>query len=445
MLLTSKPMATMANNFENVTVVGCGTIGLPCAVAFATRGACVTGVDIDIERVQRLSEGRVDRLDDGLGPALASALADKRIAFSQSFAPSASPTAFIIAVQTPVDPEGNPIWRFFRSAVDAVLACARPDDLVVLRTTVPVGTTRKLADEIRGRGLKLLVAACPDRSITGNSFREQFTAPTIVGGVDAESTRAAAGLFARLGPLVEVASPETAEAIKLFCNVQRDIAFAAANQFALICEGLDLDFEDIRRAATHMYPRFSLARPGPVGGDCLSKDSFLLAAAVDDPVASLPLVFSARRLNLSLIDFVTTAVCAHLEKTAPRQPVVAVLGTAFKGEPATTDERHSFGIALAEAIKRRLQDAEVRTWDPARASGGNDETPDGAARAADVVVLANDHPALGRLDLDRIAALLRRGGLIYDVCGRTLTGSKRLPNDVVFHSFGRRLDAVDSV
>lgn len=194
-----------------------------------------------------------------------------------------------------------------------------------------------------------------------------------------------------------------------------------------------------------MYPRFSLARPGPVGGECLSKDSFLLAAAVGGPADSLPLVFSARRLNSSLIDFVATAVCAHVENMAPRRPVIAVLGTAFKGEPATTDERHSFGIALAETIKLRLQNAELRTWDPVTAPREEGEALDRTVRAADVVVLANDHPALGRLDLDRTAALLRPGALIYDACGRDFKASGRLPNDVVLHSFGRCFDGPDAV
>jgi UDP-N-acetyl-D-mannosaminuronic acid dehydrogenase len=306
-----------------------------------------------------------------------------------------------------------------------------------VRTTIPIGTTRKLADTIRDRGGRLLVAACPDRSVAGRSFQEQSSVPTIVGGVDAKSTRAAAELFMQLGPVVGVASPETAEAIKLFCNTQRDITFAIANQFALICENLGLDFDEIRRAGTHMYPRFSLARPGPVGGDCLSKDSFLLGHSAGDTPDPLPLVFAARRLNLSLIDFVATAVCAHVCKTAPSRPVIAVLGLAFKGEPTTTDQRQSFGIAFAEAISMRLPNADVRTWDPSPAAGDDNEVPENTVGAADVVVLANDHPALSRIDLRRTAALLRQGGLIYDVCGRDLNGSGPLPNDVAFHSFGR--------
>ena len=432
------------NDIKHVTMVGCGTIGLPCALAFATRGVSVAAIDVDLERISRLSQGRVERMDVGLAEALATAMANKTIAFASSIDRAAAPTAFIIAVQTPVDPDGNPEWRFLRAAMDTVLERAAPEDLIVLRSTVPVGATRMLANEIGDRGLRILMAACPDRTVSGDSFREQFTTPAIVGGVDAESMRAAAALFARLGPVVAVASAETAEAVKLFCNVQRDIQFAAANQFALACESLGLDFEEIRRAGMHEYPRFSVARPGPVGGDCLTKDGFLLAAALGGR-DSLPLALSARRLNLSLVEFVTTAICRHVDRVAPRPSVVAVLGMAFKGAPATADQRRSFAIALSQAIKSRLQDVEIRTWDPVastrEASGGMEQ----AVRGADAVVLANDHPALGRLELGRLAMLLRRGALIYDACGRDRDGLGRLPNAVVFHSFGRRFVDPDAL
>ncbi len=433
------------SEFQRVALVGCGTIGLPCAVAFATRGVSVFAVDIDVERVARLSKGCVDRLDEGLAQALAAAISNKSIAFGNSIVRASGPTAFVIAVQTPVDREGRPVRRHFRAAADAVLACARPGDLIALRSTVPIGTTRELADETRSRGLNLLVAACPDRSVSGDNFREQFSVPAIVGGVDAESTRAAADLFARLGPAIPVASSEAAEAVKLFCNVQRDIQFATANEFALACERLGLDFEEIRRAGARMYPRFSLARQGPVGGDCLSKDGFLLASSLGGSPASLPLALSARRLNLSLVDFVATAVCEHVETMAPLRPVVAILGIAFKGEPATLDQRDSFGAALAEAVRGRLQNVEVRTWDPAMSSGEDDDLRQRTVSAADAVVLANDHPLLTRMDLGRTAAQLRRGALIYDVCGRDLDVSGRLPNAVVLHGFGRRFAGGASV
>src|SRR5258705_114819 len=103
---------------------------------------------------------------------------------------------------------------------------------LAVRATVPVGTTGRLAESLATRGRSLLVAACPDRSVAGRSFVEQFSVPHIVGAMDPAAAGAIEFLFQQLGPTVAVSTPEAAEAVKLFANVQRDVTFALANQFA---------------------------------------------------------------------------------------------------------------------------------------------------------------------------------------------------------------------
>ena len=423
--------------FETVVVIGCGTIGLPSAVAFAERGATVTGVDVDIQRLARLACGDLDRLDDGLAGALQSALARGALRFSTSMDRADTPRAFIIAVQTPVDGAGHPDLAYLDAAMEAVLVCARRDDLIVLRNTVSIGTTRRIAAEIRQRGLTLRLAACPDRSLTGNSYREQFLIPTIIGGVDERSTEAAAALFRRIGEVVPVSSSDTAEAAKLFCNVQRDIQFATANQFALICEQRSIDFSGVTAAAAYHYPRFSIARPGPVGGGCLPKDGVLLAMTEDGPLDTMPLVAAARGLNLSLVDVVANVTIAHVQQRMTEHPTIAILGMAFKGTPPTADRRGSFGVALAEQLAARLTHAVIRTWDPVLSPDADGQRLDDALGAADCVILANDHPFLDQINWREMAARLKPGALIYDACGRDPIPCNALPNAVLFHSFGR--------
>ena len=123
--------------------------------------------------------------------------------------------------------------------------------------------------------------------------------------------------------------------VKLFCNVQRDVTFALANHFALISEALGLDIAEIEHAATAAYPRFHLSRPGPVGGPCLPKDTLLLDLSVDGRHNSPALALTARQVNLFVLDHVLVAIADHLAETAPANPVIAVLGLAFKGDPPT--------------------------------------------------------------------------------------------------------------
>lgn len=365
-----------------VVIVGCGAIGLPLAVAFAVRGLRVLGYDIDRAKVEALSHRRQPLLDEGLDSALHQALDEGRIRFAASLAPADAPRAFIIATPTPGSAASGFDARCLNAAAEAVAAVAREDDLLCVRSTTPIGTARALA----ARYPRLRVAACPDRTLSGRAFAEQFAVPHIVGGADAPAGDAAEALFSGLGAVVRVRDAETAEAIKLFGNVQRDVHFALANQFALICESAGIDFSEVRAAGAADYPRFVLARPGPVGGPCLTKDVHLLASSAALAGHDLDFLLAARRLNETLPARIAAQILAHIQ-TAPGP--VAVLGLSFKGEPPTRDRRGAMAEALAAELRRLDPEVELRFWDPADAT-----PPQGALDGASVVVLANDDPTL---------------------------------------------------
>lgn len=422
------------SDFPQVVLVGCGAIGLPLAVAFASRGCQVVGVDTDPQRLAALRAGRVRDLDEGLDEAFAAAMAAGRLVFEAAIIPSDARRAFVLAVPTPVDVDGRPILANVDAATDAISVAATDHDLMVVRATVSIGTTRRLASRLAARGRTLHVAACPDRTVAGRSFQEQFRVPHIVGGMDDLATQAAAGLFARLGQTVEVSTPETAEAVKLFANVQRDITFALANQFALVSEQLQLDFGEILRAGREGYPRFALARPGPVAGPCLTKDTAILAHSLKAPEL-LDLALAARRINASLVDHAATVVKRHLADVKHRQPVVAVLGLAFKGHPPTADRRGSFGVALAARLQADLAHVTLRLGEPT-SDDAVERDLGRVVAGADVVIIANDHPDITGLDVRAVAERVNPGALIYDTCV-ALPDVGTLPNGVILYRFGR--------
>ena len=207
-----------------------------------------------------------------------------------------------------------------------------------------------------------------------------------------------------------------AEAAKLFANVQRDVTFALANQLALAAEALNLDLAEIARAASEGYPRFSLARPGPVGGPCLTKDTALLAHALAEGRLSIPV--AARTLNQSLLGHVAQVVARHVGAAA--RPVIAVLGLAFKGDPPTADRRGSFGVALAQRLQRDLAQAELRLFEPT-----DGHALDRIVAGADVVVIANYHPQIKALDPSKLARSLRGGAADLRCQLRACAGAAR--------------------
>jgi UDP-N-acetyl-D-mannosaminuronic acid dehydrogenase len=412
-------------DFDTAVVVGLGGIGLPFAVALAGRGVRVTGFDCDAAKVARLAAGVCDLLDEGLESAFRAALASGALTVADHLAPADRPRAYVICAPTPVDPETE---RFDPAALEAamasVAAAARDGDLVMIRSTVPVGTLRRFAG---GMSRTLLFAACPDRTLAGRAYAGQFASPHLVGGLTAEAAEAAAALMGRLGPVARADTPETAEAAKLFSNVWRDARFALANQLALWCEAAGLDYEAVRAAAGDGYPAFDAPRAGPVGGPCLTKDVFLLAEGGD-----AGLLLEARRVNQGLAEYVAGQVLATLGVAGgPENGDVAVLGLAFKGAPPTRDRRAAFGPDLIAALGRQRPDLAVRAWDPLDDDGrGAAETLAGAA----VVVLANDHPALAA---PALYAACRSGAVIFDACGVLRGGEAGLRADLTVRRLGR--------
>jgi UDP-N-acetyl-D-mannosaminuronic acid dehydrogenase len=397
---------------RDVVVVGCGAIGLPLAVALASKGVHVLGVDSDSARAAALGAGRTELLDAGLAGALHESLASGRLAFAQTVGAADHARAYVIATPTPALAGGGFDKAPLEQALADIAFAAQPGDVVCVRSTVPIGATRGLATAFATSGLAF--AACPDRSIAGNAYAEQLSVPHVVGGLDEAAGAGAEALFARLGRVVRTPDPETAEAIKLFANVQRDVTFALANQFALVCEATGVDFAAVRQAGAAGFARFSVARPGPVGGPCLTKDLALLLASRGVAPVDTMLLRAARDLNEGLVEHFADAIEAEL--VGRPAAAVAILGLAFKGSPPTADRRGAFAGALTERLRRRRPLIDLRHWDPVR-------DPRTARRAsvedAAVVVLANDHPDLAlALDAD-----LAPGAVVFDVTGQVDPGA----------------------
>jgi nucleotide sugar dehydrogenase len=415
------------DDFAGVVVVGCGSVGLPLAAAFASRGVAVVGHDRDAGLIDDLSANRARRVDEGLAAALADGLASGRLAFRASLSPVAAPRAFIIAVPTPSAPTPSGLGAAFddralRSAVQAIAAVARAGDAICIRSTTPVGTCAGVAQALARAGHRLDVVSTPDRGLEGRAFHDQFTTPHLIGALEAGAIARVAALFGRLGETVVCPGAGEAEAAKLLCNITRDVMFGLANEIATLCDSLGLDGRAVCAAASHGYPRFSLPRPGPVGGPCLVKDTDLLGASPGAP--PLPLMRAGRAANLALIARIADEVLARLA-LAPGASV-ALLGVAFKGWPPVADLRGSPALAIAD----RLRGAGVRSlvgWDPvaepeALLARGLVPAPSALAAAAGAaaVVLANDHAALRELDLQALFAAAHPLALVHDLCGQTV-------------------------
>jgi UDP-N-acetyl-D-mannosaminuronic acid dehydrogenase len=407
-----------------ICVVGTGHIGLPLAALLADVGHHVVGYDMNDEFITRVSTtGRAGFLEEGLDELLLRNL-HRRLMLSSS-APSAQ-DIYIITVGTPLDPAtGRPTLSRVRLAIQQIAARFGPDPLVVLRSTVTVGTTRAVVlPEVRRHAARFGLAFCPERTIEGRAIPEMRTLPQIIGGLDAASADRAEELFRTLtSRIIRMSSLEAAEMVKLVNNTYRDVTFAFANEMALIAEQMGLSAAELIGAANLDYPRASVPRPGFVGGPCLEKDALILIDSLQRLAFSPRVIAAARDTNGFLPEYVADRVLDELRTTGrtPGQTKMLLSGFAFKGQPPTEDVRGSAAIP----VMRRLQAVGVQVWghdfvtpekviaDLGARSCGLVEGFDGA----DGVIVMNNHPAYLAADIVGLARRMRRPGVLFDSWG----------------------------
>jgi len=286
----------------------------------------------------------------------------KRFGISDHLSPQAG-DVYIICVGTPVDHSTrSATLKYVESASRNVGTVLKSGDLVVMRSTVPVGTTRQVvlplleAESGLVAGTDFGLVFAPERTVAGQALRELKELPQIVGGLDQRSFDIASRLFSKMtGTVVDVGSLEAAEMAKLIDNSYRDVMFAYANQIALLCERVGLDMVELIHAVNLGYERNHLPVPSPgVGGSCLAKDPYILLN-VGESYGYVPqLVKTARETNESMPVRVTQKTVRLLQQAGkdPENCTVFVLGFAFKGKPETSDMRESPTITLVQELKR---------------------------------------------------------------------------------------------
>ena len=356
---------------ERVVVFGLGFVGLTVAVALANVGYHVVGFDTNVSLIKQLAGGQSHVHEPGLDDMLAQLLTQRVLAFSQNTEDLVSDqkTSFIIAVGTPVDEEGVPDTADLRSVCEQIGSLVNKDDQVIVRSTVPVGTTRAIVAPILEQrsglvvGTDICLSFCPERTLAGKAMEELRTLPQLVGGYSEHCMSRATQFWGRLNPsTVLTQGLEAAELAKLANNSFRDLVFGFSNQLINLADRYNLVLSDVITAANNGYPRNAIPLPSPgVGGYCLTKDPYLLSASLSSKEQDLGSL--GREIN----EAAATYAMKHVERFCSKigsnieDMTALVIGLAFKGEPETNDYRGSCGIKLA----RRLMDAgaTVYGWD----------------------------------------------------------------------------------
>lgn len=437
-------MPSPAFQDQHVCILGLGYVGLTLAVALVNAGFRVSGTERNKAVAAIIRSGRAHFSEEGLDIHLQAALESGKLTIYDEIPPGLGATVYIVTVGTPVNDRHKVRIAPLQNALGDVRRSMVGGEMIILRSTVGVGTCRTVVKPILdSAGVPYDLAFCPERTIEGSALQELASLPQIVGGMTSAAAERAAALFGRLTPdTVFVSSIDAAEMVKLINNTYRDLTFAFANEMAAAAEAAGISAIEVLKAANHKYPRGGIPLPGPVGGPCLEKDPYILVEAFAAYGFIPEIALAGRRFNETLPERVVQSL-RRLVGSSAEVRKVAVLGLAFKGNPPTSDLRGSLAIPLVEQLRKAFLSAMVIGYDPLvdrREAASNDivtsETMAEAIRDADIVVIQSNHSEFRELELEEAFAAMRRGGVIYDLWGSHGAVPREIGNEVRYTTLG---------
>lgn len=345
---------------KRICVIGLGYIGLPTSAILAQSGFKVTGVDVSREIVDTVNKGKVHIVEPDLDGLVQKVVRDGSL--KASLKPVAA-DAYIVAVPTPVNEDESPDVTYVEKAIQSIAPVLAKGNIVIIESTVPVGTTEWAARELAklrrdlmfphqaGEKADVAVAFSPERVLPGRILTELVQNDRSVGGMTHRCTMLAAQIYSSFvrGEIV-MTSVRTAEMVKLTENAFRDVNIAFANEIAGIAGKLQVDPWEVIRIANR-HPRVNILSPGPgVGGHCIPVDPYFL---IHPFRSQAKLMATARTINNARPDHVVKRVIS--ESMAVDKPTVACLGLTFKADADDMRNSPAYEITRRLAVGNRAR------------------------------------------------------------------------------------------
>ena len=327
-----------------ITLIGLGYVGLPVACSFAKNGATVYGIEKNPMILNNLKKRKFDYTEPGLNEILNKVLDDKLIV-SSDIIPS---SVYIITVQTPVDNKHNADNSYVFSAVAEIAPFLKDDDLVILESTVPIGTNDEVINLLKQKtNVKFNYCYCPESILPGNIFYEIENNNRTIGGKDEKSRKKAKEIYDIINVKEKsLTGIKEAEFVKLVQNAHRDVEIAFANELSIMCDQEGVNPFDVLEIA-NKHPRCSLLSPGSgVGGHCLAVDPYFL---IERYGVNASLIDAARKVNNRKPIYIAEKAMEKVQYNKTK--IIGVLGLSYK--PNCEDCRESSGITIVKYLQNK--------------------------------------------------------------------------------------------
>lgn len=398
-----------------VAIIGLGYVGITTSVGLATLGHDVVGYDVNSERVDLLINGKAPIFETGLTEALQENLGKGTLRFTKN-AQSLSKTNaefFFVCVPTPQDASGAANLSYVLDVVRELKEIATPGSIVVLKSTVPVGSGERVRLAL-GRN-DVHVASNPEFLREGSALRDfMFPDRIIAGAADPQVAEKVLGLYRDLESQKLATSIESAELVKYSTNAYLATRLSFVNDLAALCEKVGASIDDVVAGlGSDSRIGTSFLSPGPGwGGSCFPKDTRALVSVASDFGVDLPLIDAALESNERAVARVVEQI-KDLAGGALEGKTIAVWGLAFKANTDDTRESPSLSV-ISRLIDRG---SSIRAFDPvATHSAGQMFTQVGsaleAAKEADVLVVLTEWGEFSKVDSLEVGRLLKSSAVL---------------------------------
>jgi UDP-N-acetyl-D-glucosamine dehydrogenase len=393
-----------------VAIIGQGYVGLTIAVGAASAGHSVVGFDVNQNLVTQLNSG-ISHIEGVSNSDIASFIANGTYKADSDAAVLDGSDVIVIAVPTPLDDDRNPDLSFVHAAADLIAKQVKSPALIVNESTSYPGTLRK---EIAARisGVEHLFASSPERVDPGNVQWGTKNTPRLIGGLTPAAVTKAKEFYGSFcDSMIEVSSPEVAEAAKIFENTFRQVNIALVNEFAQISDALGISSREVIEAAATKPYGFMPFNPGPgVGGHCIPVDPSYLAHVANQVGVPATFINRANEVNLAMPAYVVKRIVAGADGSIAGKSVV-VVGVSYKANVA--DTRETPAAAVIDLL--RAQGANVVWHDELVGSWrGEHSTPLGSF---DIAVVLTRHQGVNDLTINASKYVFDCTGTVQGAAG----------------------------
>ncbi|MCI5698576.1 MAG: nucleotide sugar dehydrogenase [Clostridiales bacterium] len=353
-----------------VGVVGLGYVGLPLAVEKARAGYKTIGFDIQDAKVEMVNKGK-NYIGDIVDDDLKVLVSDGLLSATTDFSFVKNVDFIAICVPTPLDKHQQPDISYVRSSAEQIATYMTKGTIVVLESTTYPGTTEELLKPIleEGSGLKcgedFYLGFSPERVDPGNKEFKTKNTPKVVGAIGKDATEVIAAMYRAVldGDVHEVSSPAIAEMEKILENTYRNINIGLANEMAMLCDRMGINYWEVVEAASTKPYGFQAFYPGPgLGGHCIPLDPYYLSWKAREYGFHTSMIENSMIINDKMPEYCVERASRILNKQgkALSTSKVLVLGVAYKAD--IDDYRESPAIDVINILKEMGADTEF--YDP---------------------------------------------------------------------------------